>query len=334
MVHPARSINEKGSNGFRDGTKGEGTGIDGIRSAVKKKRSKDAWIRHYGEWVLFRLVMLFLNFFSVEQARRLGGGLGRLHRKLDGRHRRVAENNLRAAFAEWTPDQVLKVSEACFRQFGASTLDYVASSRLDRETFLGLCRVEGREHLEAVSEGDRGVLIMSAHLGRWEAAASWLAAAGYPMTVIARPLDNPYLENEVDRVRGRFGNEFTPKRGSMRKALQVLRARGRVGILIDQRVKEEEGGLYPFFGRLAVTSEALAKLSLRTGAPVLPLYASEGERGSYDVKLRPAIYPQEDSTVQSLTTAYLANVEEEIKLNPASWLWLHDRWKRVGAVGS
>ncbi len=334
MVHLIRSINEKGSKGFGDGTKGEGIGINGNRRTVKKKRSKDAWLRHYGEWVLLKLVMVFLKFFSVEQARRLGAGLGSLHRKFDGRHRRVAEDNLRAAFPEWTPDQVHQASKDCFRQFGASTLDYVAAGRLDQDTFLSLCRVEGVEHLEAVSEGDQGVLIMSAHLGRWEAAASWLAAADYPMTVIARPLDNPHLEKEVDRVRGRFGNEFTPKRGSMRKALQVLRSQGRVGILIDQRVKEEEGGLYPFFGRPAVTSEALAKLSLRTGAPVLPLYAAEGEQGSYEVRLRPAIYPRADSTVESLTTAYLANVEEEIRLSPASWLWLHDRWKRVEAVGS
>jgi len=41
--------------------------------------------------------------------------------------------------------------------------------------------------------------------------------------------------------------------------VEVMRDRGRLGILIDQRVQEREGIAVPFFGRPALTSPILAR---------------------------------------------------------------------------
>jgi KDO2-lipid IV(A) lauroyltransferase len=141
--------------------------------------------------------------------------------------------------------------------------------------------------------------------------------------------------------------------------LQVGRAGGRVGILPDQRVQEREGILVPFFGHPALTTPVLARLSLRDGCPVVPVFAYPQPGGRYRLVIRPPILPEEagateaDSpgvghagasgeigtgegdtatAVAALTRRYLEVIEREIRDHPAMWLWMHRRWDRPGVA--
>ena len=64
-----------------------------------------------GAWALFRLLPL-------RAAQRLGAGLGHLAYALSRRYRRVAIENLRRAFPDWTPQQVKTTAQRVFRNFG------------------------------------------------------------------------------------------------------------------------------------------------------------------------------------------------------------------------
>ena len=106
----------------------------------------------------------------------------------------------------------------------------------------------------------------------------------------------------------------------------------RLGILIDQRVRRDDGILVPFFGRDAVTTPVLARLSMRTGAPVVPIFGFMEAGGRWRIAFREPIGPESESGADearaaALTARYLAVVEHEIRQRPAEWLWLHDRWK-------
>ena len=111
----------------------------------------------------------------------------------------------------------------------------------------------------------------------------------------------------------------------------------RIGILVDQRVHPNDGEALPFFGKPAITSPLPAQLSLRTRAPVLPLFAvPEGSRG-YRLEIRPAIWPEEFETEENpelaLSLRLLEVTEAEIRRRPELWLWMHRRW-RVNPIRS
>jgi KDO2-lipid IV(A) lauroyltransferase len=138
-------------------------------------------------------------------------------------------------------------------------------------------------------------------------------------------------------MRERFGNTVIPKHGAARRMLEVMRDRGRLGILIDQRVQEREGIAVPFFGRPALTSPILARLSMRTGAPVVPLTVYPEPGGRYRVVVREPVFPPagkgDDEAVQALTRRYLEIAEADIREHPALWLWMHRRWDERKAKG-
>ncbi len=259
------------------------------------------------------------------------GSLGHL---LDRRHREVALRNIELALPEIGPAERRRLVRECFRHFGAALCDAISSTRFDAVEICRHFTLEGWEHLEAAEARGKGIFVLSAHIGLWELVPPIIGLYRGPMSIVVRPADNPWLDRELLSLRGRFGNETMPKRGAARRMIETLRGGGRVGILIDQRVQEREGIQVPFFGHPARTSPILARLSLRTGAAVVPVAAFPEPKGRYRFVARPAILPpapedtgkDDEETVAALTRRYLEAAEEDIRAHPAMWLWMHRRW--------
>jgi KDO2-lipid IV(A) lauroyltransferase len=293
---------------------------------------KDAPALHAVEYAAFLALKGALRALPHRAARPIGRAVGALGWALDARHRRVAMRNLAIAYPEASPPERRRLARDCFRHFGAVLCDTVSATRFDAVELCARWSIEGWEHLDAAESRGRGVLVMSAHLGHWEIAAQPVGLYRGEFHVVGRPADNPWLSRELERARERFGNRALDKRGAARAMLRVLQGRGRLGILIDQRVRLHEGIAVPFFGRDAVTTPVLAKLSLRTGAPVVPIFGFMEPGGRWRLVFREPIEPGADASggddaVDALTARYLAVVEREIRSRPAEWLWLHDRWK-------
>ncbi len=294
---------------------------------------KNAPALHAVEYAAYLAFKAVVRGLPHRAARPLGRTLGLLGWAVDGRHRRVAERNLAIAFPDLPRAERRRLARRCFGHFGAVFCDTVSAARFDAVELCARWTIEGWEHVDEAESRGRGVLIMSAHLGHWEIAAQPVGLYRGEFHVVGRPADNPWLSRELERTRERFGNRALDKHGAARAMLRVLHERGRLGILIDQRVRLQEGIRVPFFGRDAVTTPVLAKLSLRTGAPVVPIFGFMEPGGRWRIAFREPIAPEpgdaagDDAAVAALTARYLAAVEREIRPRPAEWLWLHDRWK-------
>jgi Kdo2-lipid IVA lauroyltransferase/acyltransferase len=291
---------------------------------------KNRPVRHRVEYGFYLALKGFLRSLSPDGARAFGRALGGLAHRLDRRHREVALRNMALALPEIPEAERRLRVRACFRHFGAALCDAISSTRYGARDLCHRCSLVGWENLEEAERRGKGTFILSAHLGFWELVPPMIGLTRGRMDTVFRPADNPWLDREVRALRERCGNAVIPKRGAARKMLEVLRSGGRVGILIDQRVQEKEGIQVPFFGRPALTSPVLARLSLRTGAAVVPITCYPEPRGRYRIVVRPAILPPEgedgDEAVAALTRRYLEVAEEDIRAHPEMWLWMHRRW--------
>jgi KDO2-lipid IV(A) lauroyltransferase len=292
---------------------------------------KNAPVRHRVEQALYLSLKGFLRALPHATARGVGERLGALAHRLDRRHRDVALRNLALAWPEMDEPTRRTLVAACFRHFGGALTDLVSSSRFTQEELCKRFTYEGWENLETAAAAGRGVFVLSAHLGYWEIAALPVGLYKGPLHVVARPADNPYLEAELANLRTRFGNGILHKHGAARRMLQILRDRGRIAVLIDQRVQEKEGIAVPFFGHPALTTPILARMSLRTGTPVVACFGIPTPGGTYRFVARPPIFPEGkgEEAVQELTRRYLEALEQEIRLHPEMWLWMHRRWDKV-----
>jgi Kdo2-lipid IVA lauroyltransferase/acyltransferase len=191
--------------------------------------------------------------------------------------------------------------------------------------------VEGGEHLLAVMARWGRALILTGHLGNWELLTLTPKLSGFPTTVVARPLDSPWLRPFANAIRRKAGTVLLDKRGALREAFAALKRGHLVAILLDQNASRREGVFVPFFGYPACTSRSIALLALRTQTPVLPVFIRRSSRGRHTVVIYPPLKassagPDEDQ-VAAFTARCNEAIEVAIRAAPEQWFWVHDRWR-------
>jgi Kdo2-lipid IVA lauroyltransferase/acyltransferase len=303
-----------------------------LRRSRKRRRSA---FRHRAELALFRLGAGGLAQLPPSAARRAGRAAARLVFSFLPSRRKILFDNLTAAFPGEPPEKIASIARRSIERFANALVDFLQTGRLSREDLLSRVSVEGEEHLRAARARGKGVFLLSAHFGSWEVGALVAGLLGEPIAPVARPLDNPLLEGELERLRRRFGNRPISKRQAAKELLRAMARNETVAILIDQNVLPREAVFVPFFGRPAATTSSLALFQLKTGAAVVPVFTWPESDGCYRLGFERPILPEEfgdvevdrEERMRRATARYMEVTEAAIRRAPDAWLWIHDRWK-------
>lgn len=305
------------------------------RTSSSERRPGRSAARNRLELVLFRFGAGALALLPRPASAAFGRALARLYLRVTRSRRRIALENLAAAFPEKSRADIARIARASAESLGTAFVEFLEVSAMSETEIRSRVRVVGEEHLRAARARGRGAFVLTAHLGGWELGAIRAGLLGAPFRPVVRPLDNPLLEAELARRRTRFGNCPIAKREAARDILRALSRGETVGILADQNVLAREAVFVPFFGRLAATTPALALLQLRTEAPVVPAFAWPEGRGRYRLEFEKPILADEfrgagidrEEAVRRATARYMEVTEAAIRRAPAAWLWMHDRWR-------
>ena len=262
----------------------------------------------------------------------LGTGtlLGLAFHAVDGAHRRLALNNLEAAFPSRSKTEREAIARGMFEHFGRLLMVLLKFSTMAPDKMLASVEFDGEERVRAAQALGRGVLLYTGHFGYWEINALVHALAIEPMAVLARPLDNPLLHDLLERVRRRTGNSVIYRRGALRRVLRTLGANQAVAILIDQHIQAPEGVYVDFFDRPAATTAALAALARRTGAPVVPVFALPMPGGRFRMVYEHPVAPptsDDPAALHEFTQRCTDVLEMYVRKYPDLWLWMHRRWR-------
>jgi KDO2-lipid IV(A) lauroyltransferase len=253
---------------------------------------------------------------------------------VDRPHRRLAVRNLQAAFPVRTEQECRAIAREMFAHFGRLLAVLLKFSTMRPEQMLARVEFTGQERVVQAHEQGKGVLLFTGHFGFWEINALTHALAIRPMAVLARPLDNPLLHDLLESVRRKTGNSVIYRRGAIRRVLRALANNEAIAILIDQHIATADGVYVDFFNRPAATTSALAALALRTGAPVVPVFALPLPGGRFRmVYEHPVAPPGSDSedAIREFTQRCTDVLEMYVRRYPELWLWMHRRWRDVPA---
>ncbi len=246
--------------------------------------------------------------------------------------RRTGERNLQLAFPDLSDAERRALLLGAFENLGRLLPVFSRFTETSGDSLKKLIDCEGLERLQAARQRQQGVILFTGHIGAWELSSFGLSLFGHPLSFLVRPIDNPKIETMVDRARRSRGNRTIDKTSAAREMLQILRGGGTLGILVDLNTLDREAIFVDFFGRPASTTFIVAKLALRTGAEVLPVFAPwDAERKRFklivDEPLEIERSGDEEKDVRRLTQQYTRVVENYIRRYPDQWLWIHRRWK-------
>ena len=302
------------------------------KSDMRRKRSL---VFNYAVYLFARLAVCLAHMVSDSTARTLIDGLAWLGYMLDRRHRLVALDNLRQAFPNrYSEAELNKLVIAAYRHFFTLMMEISwLPRRMHRHNAKYYFDIDPqRKGFVDLMRSERPLLIVSGHFGNWELAGYGLGVFGFKTHAVARPLDNPYLDGYLQRLREQKGQTMLPKK-DLSRIQAALAKGGKIAVLADQNAGPR-GLMVNYFGRSASTHKGIAVLALQHRAPLVVVGIRKfAEPMRYQLIVEDIIYPEEykgfrAEAVRRITQRYTTALERVVRSAPDQYFWLHNRWKQ------
>jgi phosphatidylinositol dimannoside acyltransferase len=186
-------------------------------------------------------------------------------------------------------------------------------------------RIRGQEHLHAaLARG--GVMLVTAHVGPWDAAARLLAldlTAEVIVVMTAEP--DPRARRLHDAVRQRGGVRVTHVGAHPLDGLPLLRhlqKRGVVAVQLDRVPPSGRTIAAGLFGRPFSAPEGPFRVAALAGAAVLPLFVRRIAPFDYEFSAAPGIVlpkKPEPAQLQAAAQTAVTEMERFIRAHPTQW---------------
>ncbi|HZW76439.1 MAG TPA: hypothetical protein VFF43_22990, partial [Caldimonas sp.] len=176
-------------------------------------------MRHRVEYFAARAVLAVVRVMPDRLVRAAGTALGFAFYAVDAAHRRIARENLAAAFPQRSDAERRAIAREAFGHFGRLLMALLKFSTLTPQQMLARVDIDGEDRARSAYSHGRGVLFVTGHFGFWELQALVHALRVEPVSVIGRALDNPHLNRLLEEIRQRTGNTVIYRKGALRRIL-------------------------------------------------------------------------------------------------------------------
>jgi len=273
----------------------------------------------YFEYIAYVLTNNILKLFSFNATSSIGGFLLKHFGKYT-KYKNIISNNVSLLKLDTS-----KITNENLDQTGRVFFEFFNLNKFNWKNIL----VKNLDFLDSIKKYKGSKIFISAHIGNWEITRNYLLNEGFTLHSIYRQANNKMIDSYIQKNRQRKNAHFYKKGSdSARNMIKVLRNKGDLALLVDQR--DSSGPLINFFNKKVYASEGFANLALKYQTMICPVYSIRNKDGSFQLIFEK---PLKFNEYQNLTPkdlvqkVYLEYFESWINKNPEQWLWSHERWK-------
>lgn len=244
--------------------------------------------------------------------------------------RLAVKGNLKAILPEKSDREIRRIRIRVFRNFAKYLVDFFRLSKLDTAYIENNVRIENIHYFnEALAKG-RGVIALTAHIGNWELAGAVVGFLGYPLWAVVLLHKHKKVNDFFNSQRENKGVKIIILGKAARHCLDALRNNG-ILALVGDRDFTEKGTAIDFFGKPTIFPEGPVILSLKTGAPIVPVFMLRNADDTFTLKLEKPIefHPadgQEKENIVELIMQYKLIFEDYIRKYPDEWFMFRKFW--------
>ncbi|NCN44698.1 MAG: lipid A biosynthesis acyltransferase [Piscirickettsiaceae bacterium CG_4_9_14_3_um_filter_43_564] len=274
-------------------------------------------------------LLRFFSWWSLPVNHRFGAVMGWLLWKLPSQPKRISKINIELAFPYLSENQQQQLLKKSLMELGKTTTELGALWCWPTDKILKKIQgVSGESYIKEAFAQGQGVMVLSPHIGCWEVVGLYLAQ-NYPMTILYRPPNIPYMESFMTKVRQRAGATLVPTDlTGVKRLRQALRKNELIGILPDQDPGASGGVYAPFFNHPARTMVLVSKLAAKSNCRVLTIVAERLPDGQgYYLHITPAEADVANTDEAIATTALNRSVEKCAKRFSTQYQWNYKRYK-------
>ena len=211
--------------------------------------------------------------------------------------------------------------------YGRILSEYIFLKEFRKNNLSKFCKIEGSEILDEIKKNNEQAVFISGHFNNFELMAMEIEKAGINLCAIYRPLNNPFLNIIMEKIRKSHicKNQIKKGKSGTRNLINFFKKKFSVALMIDQRVSEGES--IDFFNKPAKTTTIPAQLVKKYGCKIVPVYIERINKHNFKINFQKPLKFDNKFSVREISLELNKILEKMILNNPEQWIWTHDRWK-------
>ena len=150
------------------------------------------------------------------------------------------------------------------------------------------------------------------------------------MMSVAKDIGTSGMTKLLMKARRSIGQEIVPADGAFRPLMKGLKEGKSLGLLVDQVVKAEDGGIWVrFFGRPIPVSAAPAFFAAKGKVPLIVAWSRPLKDGRYRCEAISSYSAAEARDVWGMTQRCLSDLERVIRRHPSCWVLNYNYFRKT-----
>ncbi len=242
--------------------------------------------------------------------------------------RAVVWRNLQNSFPEKSDGELRLIEKKFYRNLADIGVETIKALSIERKYLDRRVKVD-HTLPRKFHDNSEPVFVMTSHLGNWE----WLLLScsqlgGYEVHAVYQKLRNEFFNNFMLILRSRFGAIMHDKDFVIKDLIHMKGEHFLMAMVADQRPFSGENKYWTtFLNQDSAFYSGTELLARRFDIKVIYASMRRMSRGHYEVKFFDVETDPKSSPKHAITEKFIRFVEQDIKNDPASYLWSHDRWK-------
>jgi len=281
-------------------------------------------LNHFLQYIFINIFFLIFKILGFRKSSDLGNIIGKYLGPIF-RSKKSIINNLEKAGINKNQNII---ASNVLGNYGRILAEYVHLKNFKNNKLYKYISIEGVEHFESIKKTKKPVVFISGHFNNFELMAMQIENSGIECAALYRPLNNPFLNKLMEKIRVRDICKIQIKKGraGTREIIKNLKEGKSIALMIDQRVRE--GEKINFFGNLATTTTIPAQLIKKYNCDVVPIYIERNKNNYFKMYVSEPIKIKKTKSIKEITLFLNVVLEKMILKNVDQWIWSHDRWKK------
>jgi KDO2-lipid IV(A) lauroyltransferase len=244
-------------------------------------------------------------------------------------HKRYAKINLDFVYSDTiTDDEKYNIIKNTYKNLVYNLYEFIENQTLDLDGFEKKITLKNEKVIINAIKSKRKIILITAHYGNWEYGNTFFPLRYLPTTMVGRPMNNKYLNEELNKTRTRNNTQMLTKREAGRGLVKAIKAGRVLGFVIDQH--NGDGIDVEFLGHKVMQADVASRLAVKFDALIIPLFFNMEEFGKYTAQFYEAIDHRSianEDKIKELTQVQADIMSRHILNKPEQWFWQHKRFK-------
>ena len=283
-------------------------------------------IKYFFEFIFVITFFFIFRIVGYKNASNLGEFIGKKIGPIFRSKTRIQKNLENSNIGNSAKEREI-IAKNMWGNYGRILSEYIFIKHFRKNNLSKFLEVEGSEILNEIKANNEQVVFISGHFNNFELMAMEIEKAGINLCAIYRPLNNPFLNLIMEKIRKDYicKNQIKKGKSGTRNLIELFKKNFSVALMIDQRVSE--GITVKFFNNLAKTTTIPAQLVKKYACRIVPVYIERKNKHSFKISFQKPIKFDDNLSIDKISLELNRILEKMILKNPDQWIWTHDRWK-------